>query len=71
MVPTGALDCWNKCSEGLVGGWPSPDDAEGNKHQGEEAEKNQANDERKPDELVTGTRETWPKGPCGEQLSSL
>lgn len=53
--------CWGKCSEGLVGGWASPEDAKGNKHQGEKAEGDQANDERHQDGLVTGTRETWQK----------
>lgn len=51
----------SKCSEGLVGGLSSPGNAEGNEHQGEEAKENQANDERQPKGLVTGTRETWPK----------
>ena len=35
--PPGALDI-ETCSEGLVSGWASSDDAEGNKNQGEEAE---------------------------------
>lgn len=52
---------WGKCSEWLVGGWASPDDAEGNKHQGEEAKKDQTNDERQQDGLVTGAREAWKK----------
>lgn len=63
--------CWDKCSEGLVSRWASPADAEDNKHHGEKAKGNQADDERQQDGLVTGTGETWPKGPCSGQLSSL
>lgn len=52
---------WDKCSEGLVGGWASPEDAEGNKHQGEEAEGDQADDKRQQYGLVSRTRKTWRK----------
>lgn len=53
--------CWDKCSEGLVSGWASPADAEDNKHHGEKANGNQADDERQQDGLVTGAGETWQK----------
>lgn len=61
MVRNEGSPGWDRCSEGLVGGWASPEDAEGNKHHGEEAEGNQADDKRQQDGLVTGTRETWQK----------
>lgn len=48
-------------SEGLVGGWTSPGDAKDNKHQGEEAEGDQADDKRQPGGLVIGARKTWQK----------
>lgn len=60
---------WDKCSEWLVGGWASPDDTEGNEDQGEEAEEDQADDERQQDGLVTGTRETWQKDRASRHYS--
>lgn len=48
-------------SEGLVGGCTSPGDAKDNKHQGEEAEGDQADDKGQQYGLVTGTRKTWQK----------
>lgn len=46
-------------------------DAEGDEHQGEEAEEDQANDERQQEGLVTVARETWPEVSLVRQLSSL
>lgn len=58
---------WASSSEGLVGGRASPDDADRSEHQGEEAQGDQANDEGQQEELVSRTRETWPKGRAGRR----
>lgn len=51
----------SQCSKGLVGGLPSPRNAEGNEHDGKEAKEDQANDERQPEGLVIGAGDAWEK----------
>lgn len=54
-------------SEGLVGGWASPDDAERGEHQGEEAEGGDADEEGQQEDVVAGTGETWREGRAGRR----
>lgn len=48
----------------------SAGDAEGDEHQGEEAEEDQANDERQQEGLVTVARETWQNNGIPENCCS-